>query len=131
MPIHGRPGSIPARPMPEIPIAETPQSPLPADGPPARSGALIGEIVVELGHAGPGERGRLRQAAAAAPVVKLVNSVSAQAGELGTSDVQCETSSGALDVRLRVDGVMVDRTKVPARMAAGVVSRLKIRASLG
>ena len=51
MPIHGRPGSIPARPMPEIPIAETPQSPLPADGPPARSGALIGEIVVELGHA--------------------------------------------------------------------------------
>jgi len=256
--------------MPETPIAETPQSPLPADGPPARSGALIGEIVVELGHADretvdrgvaaareqgrptgetlvelgaitpdqlaevlalrfgvdhvhlttfpvdmtaanlvspavakrleavpvgfvgnatlvvamrdpanvvaiddvamltgynvrpavatsedihsliarldrfggaveeePGEDeavavevGDLREEAADAPVVKLVNSLIAQAVELGASDVHFEPSSGALDVRLRVDGVMVDSTKVPARMAAGVVSRLKIMASL-
>ncbi|TML25638.1 MAG: type II/IV secretion system protein, partial [Actinobacteria bacterium] len=78
----------------------------------------------------PAEVGELREEAADAPVVKLVNSLIAQAVELGASDVHFEPSSGALDVRLRVDGVMVDSTKVPARMAAGVVSRLKIMASL-
>jgi type IV pilus assembly protein PilB len=74
--------------------------------------------------------GELRDEATDAPVVKLVSSLIAQAVELGASDIHFEPREGNLEVRLRVDGVMVDSTKVPARMAAGVISRLKIMASL-
>ncbi|MDQ6915431.1 MAG: Flp pilus assembly complex ATPase component TadA [Actinomycetota bacterium] len=72
----------------------------------------------------------LREEAGDAPVVKLINSLIAQAVELGASDVHFEPRDGGLDVRMRVDGVMVDSTQVPARMSAGVVSRLKIMGSL-
>jgi len=73
----------------------------------------------------------LRGSAGDAPVVKLVNSLVAQAVELGASDVHFDPASGGgLEVRLRVDGVMTDSTTVPARMAPGVVSRLKIMANL-
>jgi type IV pilus assembly protein PilB len=72
----------------------------------------------------------LREEAGDAPVVKLVNSLIAQAVELGASDIHFEPREGGLDVRLRVDGVMVDSTQVPARMAPGVISRLKIMGSL-
>jgi type IV pilus assembly protein PilB len=72
----------------------------------------------------------LREEAGDGPVVKLVNSLIAQAVELGASDIHFDPQEGGLDVRLRVDGVMVDSTKVPAKMAPGVVSRLKIMASL-
>ena len=72
----------------------------------------------------------LREEAGDGPVVKLVNSLIAQAVELGASDIHFDPHDGGIDVRLRVDGVMVDSTKVPAKMAPGVVSRLKIMASL-
>jgi type IV pilus assembly protein PilB len=76
------------------------------------------------------EVGDLVDSAGDAPVVKLVNSLIAQAVELGASDIHFEPSPQGLDVRLRVDGVMTDSTKVPPRMAPGVVSRLKIMANL-
>jgi type IV pilus assembly protein PilB len=72
----------------------------------------------------------LREEAGDAPVIKLVNSLIAQAVELGASDLHFEPREGGLDVRIRVDGVMVDSTQIPAKMAPGVVSRLKIMGSL-
>jgi type IV pilus assembly protein PilB len=72
----------------------------------------------------------LREEAGDAPVVKLVNSLIAQAVELGASDLHFEPRDGGLDVRMRVDGVMVDSTQIPSKMAAGVVSRLKIMGNL-
>jgi type IV pilus assembly protein PilB len=72
----------------------------------------------------------LREEAGDAPVVKLVHSLIAQAVELGASDLHFEPREGGLDVRMRVDGVMVDSTQIPAKMAAGVVSRLKIMGNL-
>jgi type IV pilus assembly protein PilB len=76
------------------------------------------------------EAGELREEAGDAPVIKLVNSLLAQAIELGASDIHFEPRDGGLEVRMRVDGVMVDSTQVPARMTAGVVSRLKIMGNL-
>ena len=76
------------------------------------------------------EAGELREEAGDAPVIKLVNSLLAQAVELGASDIHFEPRDGGLEVRMRVDGVMVDSTQVPARMTAGVVSRLKIMGNL-
>jgi type IV pilus assembly protein PilB len=72
----------------------------------------------------------LRASAEDAPVVKLVHSVIADAVNRGASDIHFDPGSGALQVRYRVDGVMIDSTTVPKRVAAGLVSRIKIMAEL-
>jgi type IV pilus assembly protein PilB len=65
-----------------------------------------------------------------APVIKLVNQIVAQAVERGASDVHLAPDGREMRVRLRIDGVLQDVTTVPRRMAAGVVSRIKIMADL-
>ncbi len=72
----------------------------------------------------------LHETADDAPVIKLVNQIVAQAVELGASDVHLAPDGKEVRVRLRVDGVLQDITTVPRRMAAGVVSRVKIMAEL-
>jgi type IV pilus assembly protein PilB len=65
-----------------------------------------------------------------APVIKLVNQIVAQGVERGASDVHLAPDGRELRVRFRIDGVLQDITTVPRRMAAGVVSRIKIMAEL-
>jgi type IV pilus assembly protein PilB len=65
-----------------------------------------------------------------APVIKLVNQLVAQAVEQGASDVHLAPDGRELRVRFRVDGVLQDITAVPRKLAAGVVSRIKIMAEL-
>jgi type IV pilus assembly protein PilB len=65
-----------------------------------------------------------------APVIKLVNQLVAQAVERGASDIHLAPDGRELRVRFRVDGVLQDITSVQRRMAAGVVSRIKIMAEL-
>ncbi len=77
-----------------------------------------------------GEVVDLRESADDAPVVKLVNSIVAQAAERGASDIHFEPDGRALRVRFRIDGVLSVSTTVPQRMVAGVVSRIKIMAEL-
>ena len=72
----------------------------------------------------------LRETADDAPVIKLVNQIVAQAVEQHASDVHLATDGHEVRVRFRVDGVLQDMTTVPHRMAAGVISRLKIMADL-
>jgi type IV pilus assembly protein PilB len=72
----------------------------------------------------------LHETADDAPVVKLVNQIVAQAVERRASDVHLAPDGRELRVRFRVDGVLQDVTTVPHRMAAGVVSRVKIMAEL-
>ena len=72
----------------------------------------------------------LRENADDAPVVKLVNQIVAQAVELGASDLHLAPTDRDLRVRFRIDGVLRDVTTVPRRLAAGVVSRVKIMAEL-
>jgi type IV pilus assembly protein PilB len=79
----------------------------------------------------------LRESADDAPVIKLVHSIIADAAERGASDIHFEPqpeSSGRgaaeMRVRLRIDGVMIESSSVPKRMAGGVVSRIKIMADL-
>jgi type IV pilus assembly protein PilB len=64
------------------------------------------------------------------PVVKLVNSVLAQAVEENSSDVHFEPQGRELRVRYRVDGMLHDVTTIPRRMVPGVISRLKIMGNL-
>jgi len=65
-----------------------------------------------------------------APVIKLVNQIVAQAVERGASDIHLAPDGKELRVRFRIDGVLQDITTVPRKMAAGVVSRIKIMAEL-
>jgi type IV pilus assembly protein PilB len=79
----------------------------------------------------------LRESAEDAPVIKLVHSIIAQAAERGASDIHFEPQpdekgrpAAELRVRMRIDGVLSDETRVPRRMVAGVVSRIKIMSDL-
>ena len=72
----------------------------------------------------------IRESATDAPVIKLVNSIIAQAVEDGASDIHFEPHGKEMRVRFRVDGVLHETTTIPRRMVAGVVSRVKIMADL-
>ena len=73
----------------------------------------------------------IRESADDAPVIKLVNSIIAQAVQDGASDLHFEPDgSKEMRVRFRVDGVLSESTTIPRRMVAGVVSRVKIMANL-
>jgi type IV pilus assembly protein PilB len=91
---------------------------------------VSGEAAVEEAEDARAEIVNLRETADDAPVVKLVNQIVAQAVELGASDVHLSPDGTELRVRVRVDGILQDITTVPRRMAAGVVSRVKIMSEL-
>ncbi len=65
-----------------------------------------------------------------APIVKLVNSIMAQAADDGASDIHFEPQAKELIVRFRNDGVLHEIMSVPRRMQSGVLSRIKIMADL-
>jgi type IV pilus assembly protein PilB len=65
-----------------------------------------------------------------APIVKLVHSIIARAVEQGASDIHYNPEQGDMQVLFRVDGVLAPAATVARSMAAGVVSRIKIMASL-
>ncbi|MGH2853344.1 MAG: GspE/PulE family protein [Solirubrobacteraceae bacterium] len=65
-----------------------------------------------------------------APVIKLVHSIIAQAVQQGASDIHVNPEEGDTRVLFRVDGVLYPAATVRRRMAAGMVSRIKIMADL-
>ena len=77
-----------------------------------------------------GRRPRSRGRISDAPLVRLVNSIIFQAAEEGASDVHFEPQPDSLVVRFRTDGVMHEVQRVPKRMTAGVITRLKVLAKL-
>jgi type IV pilus assembly protein PilB len=72
----------------------------------------------------------LRESADDAPVIKLVYSILGQAANEGASDIHFEPGEDEMRVRFRVDGVLSEAARVPKRMIAGVVSRVKIMSAL-
>ena len=72
----------------------------------------------------------IKESAEDAPVIRLVNSIVAQALTDGASDIHFEPQGRDMRVRFRVDGVLAERTTIPRSMVAGVVSRVKIMANL-
>jgi type IV pilus assembly protein PilB len=85
---------------------------------------------VEEGEAELADVAEIRESADDAPVIKLVNSIIAQAVEELASDIHFEPEGREMRVRFRVDGVLRETTTIPRRMVAGVVSRVKIMADL-
>jgi type IV pilus assembly protein PilB len=93
---------------------------------------VVGESVESFGEEDEegGELVALHETADDAPVIKLVNQLVAQAVERGASDLHLAPDGREMRVRFRIDGVLQDVTTVPRKMAAGVISRIKIMAEL-
>lgn len=86
--------------------------------------ALVTEItdVVEESGAGEGEED--------APIVKYVNLLISQAVADRASDIHIEPTETELQVRYRIDGVLQQQMSSNRSISAGVVSRVKIMASM-
>lgn len=73
---------------------------------------------------------RLRDLAAEAPIVRLVNLIINRALESRASDIHIEPFENRLKVRYRIDGVLQETESPPSRSTAAVISRIKIMAKL-
>jgi general secretion pathway protein E len=73
---------------------------------------------------------QLKDLASEAPVIRLVSVIITNALDMRASDIHVEPFENRLAVRYRVDGVLHDIESPPKRLAAAVISRIKIMANL-
>ena len=69
---------------------------------------------------------KLRELGEEAPVIRLVNSIISQAISEGASDIHVEPMEDSVRVRYRVDGILQEKQRLPKRIQAGIIARLKI-----
>ncbi len=72
----------------------------------------------------------LRDLASEAPVIRLVNVLISRVTDLRASDIHLEPFDDGLHVRYRIDGVIDTFEVIEPRLAAAVVSRVKLLAQL-
>ena len=65
-----------------------------------------------------------------APVVKLLQSIFEDAIQIGASDIHIEPDEQVLRIRQRIDGVLNEQVMKEKRIAAALVSRLKLMGGL-
>ena len=96
--------------------------------------SALGSIVETMGRENEdgdaGDIEHLRDLASEAPVIRLVNLLIQRAVEQRASDIHIEPFEDHLTVRYRVDGLLRPVEAPPARLAAAVISRIKILARL-
>ena len=94
----------------------------------------IDRIIADVGvdQQGDGEEDieRLKDLASEAPIVRLVNTIFVRAYEQRASDIHIEPSENRLGVRYRIDGVLRQVESAPKRLAAAIISRVKIMAHM-
>jgi len=64
------------------------------------------------------------------PAIRLVNSILLEAIRLGASDIHIQPRAKNVMVRLRIDGVLIDKIQIPHNMHQSIVSRIKVMAEL-
>jgi len=72
------------------------------------------------------EAGQLGQVIREAPIAQIVSAILEQAIRLRASDVHIEPQIGDTRVRYRVDGILMEKLALPARLHEAVISRIKI-----
>lgn len=82
-------------------------------------------IIGEIGHYDSEEA-----ASASTPIVRLVNQILCDAETVGSSDIHLEPMRDCLEIRFRVDGVMVTHLSLPKRLQSYVTARLKLLAGM-
>ncbi len=65
-----------------------------------------------------------------APVIRLINGILQEAIRSRASDIHVEPYEERLSVRFRIDGSLTEKLSLPARLAAVLVSRVKVMARL-
>jgi general secretion pathway protein E len=65
-----------------------------------------------------------------APAIRLINGLIAEGLRQGVSDIHIEPYEAALVVRMRVDGVLQEKLRMPPHVAPVLVSRIKVMARL-
>jgi general secretion pathway protein E len=65
-----------------------------------------------------------------APIIRLINGVISEAVRQGASDIHIEPYETGLVFRLRKDGVLEEKLRLPASVAPAIVSRIKVMARL-
>ncbi|RQW43785.1 type II secretion system ATPase GspE [Novosphingobium sp. LASN5T] len=65
-----------------------------------------------------------------APAIRLINGLIAEGLRQGVSDIHVEPYEQALVVRMRVDGVLAEKLRMPPHVAPVLVSRIKVMARL-
>jgi len=73
---------------------------------------------------------RLAEVKQDAPVVQIVDLIIAQGADERASDIHIEPQQDHLRIRFRIDGVLHDATRLPATLAAPIISRVKLLANL-
>ena len=82
----------------------------------------VGDSYVDFGALGAG--------AEDAPVVKLLQSVFEDAIQVNASDVHIEPQETNVQIRFRIDGVLLPQTETDVRTGPAIVIRLKLMAGL-
>jgi general secretion pathway protein E len=72
----------------------------------------------------------LRDMASEAPVIRLVNTMVAQAVEKRASDIHIEPFEKEFRIRYRIDGVLYNQESPPRELKAAIISRVKLMAKL-
>src|SRR5947209_6201525 len=72
----------------------------------------------------------LRDMASEAPVIRLVNTIIAQAVEKRASDIHLEPFEKEFRIRYRIDGVLYNQESPAREMKAAMISRVKLMAKL-
>ena len=85
---------------------------------------------VELTDGEGEDIGHLKDLAAEAPIIKLVNLLIARASESRASDIHIEPFDDELIIRYRIDGVLHTVETAPKKLQAAMVSRIKVMAKL-
>ena len=65
-----------------------------------------------------------------APIIKLVQSIIAEAVRSRASDIHIEPMKDRVRLRYRIDGECVERDKIPIRMQGPLIQRIKIMAGI-
>jgi type IV pilus assembly protein PilB len=81
---------------------------------------------IDLTNVGEGDDNDPTQA----PIIKLVQAMISEAVRSRASDIHIEPMKDRVRVRYRIDGECVERDRIPLRMKAPLISRLKIMAGI-
>lgn len=73
---------------------------------------------------------QLRELSEEAPVIKLANLIISRGINDGGSDIHIEPAKDFVRVRLRVDGLLQEIMRIPKKVQASLISRIKIMAEM-
>lgn len=102
-------------------------------------GGTLDKILKDLGddvsaeviqESSESESDKLREEIEAAPVVKLLDGIIADAVQKGASDIHIEPYEHQLRIRFRIDGILTEIMSPPYHMKSALISRAKIMANL-